>query len=298
MSDTNQKNFSTSPLRGFETSYAFFGTPDLVIPILDELERNSLLPSVIVTGKDVKKGRNMILTPPAPKVWAEQRGIEVLQPERLDEAFIQSFKDRGFDLGIVVAFGKIFPESLLSATKHGMLNVHYSLLPKYRGATPVESTILSGDTQAGVVIQKMALALDAGDILSEERTNILPTETAPDLRTRLNEIAMKMLPRVIEEVTNGTAIPKVQDDSEATYCKKIKKEDGLINLEDSGLTNYLKFRAYYGWPGTYFFVDHDGRKIRVKINDVAFSNGKFTILRVTPEGKKEMDYQDFLKGIK
>ena len=278
-------------------SFVFFGTPDLVIPILDELEKNNLLPSLIVTGLDVKKGRKMLITKPAPKVWAEARNIPVLQPEKIDAEFIENFKNN-FDLGVAVAYGKILPKSLLDIPKFGMINVHYSLLPKYRGATPVESAILNGESETGVSIQKMVFELDAGDVIDEEKTEIRTNEKALELRARLNDIAKKILPGTISKIVDGKATFKKQDASLATHCGKIKKEDGLINLEEDPLLNYRKFRAYFGWPGSYFFVSSDGKNIRVKITDADFTDNKFIVKKVIPEGKNETDYQSFLKGLK
>ncbi len=277
-------------------NFAFFGTPDLVITILDELEKKSLLPSLIVTGKDMPKGRGLELSSPAPKLWAKKRNITVLQPDKIDAAFIEEFKKRNFDIAVVVAYGKILPEALIDTPKYGMINVHYSLLPKYRGATPVESAILGNDEETGICIQQMAFALDAGDILSEEKVEIGKDEKAPELRARLNEIAKEMLPKIIRDICDGKATHKSQDESKATFCKKIKKEYGLLNLDESGLSNYLKFRAYYGSVGTYFFVEKTGKQIRVKITDAKFENDDFKILRVIPEGRKEMDYKDFKNG--
>lgn len=279
--------------------FAFFGTPDLVIPILDELEREGLLPSLVVTGLDVPKGRNLIITSPAPKLWAEGRNIPVWQPEKIDAKFLENFKRENFDLGVVVAYGKILPQALLDIPKLGMINVHYSLLPKYRGATPVEAAILNGEKETGVCIQKMIFALDAGDVLEEEKVEIGTEETAMALRERLNEIAKKMLPKVIEKLASGKAEARKQDEGKATHSKKIKKEDGLINLEDSGELNYRKYRAYFGWPGTYFFVkDGTGKEMRIKITDASLIDEKFVINKVIPEGKKEINYEIFLKSLK
>ncbi len=277
-------------------SIAFFGTPELVIPILNELEGAGLVPKIIVTGKDKPQGRKMLITKPIPKVWAEERGIPILQPGKIDENFLNDFKKYDVDLGVVVAYGKILPETLLDIPRLGMINVHYSLLPKYRGATPVESAILNGDQETGVAIQKMAFALDAGDIIEKQKVTINPNETAPDLRNRLNEIAKGLLVKTIKELSGNSASYEKQDDSQATLCKKIKKEDGLIDPSGDAILNYRKFRAYFGWPGSYFFVEKNGKKLRVVIKEATLKEEKFEIIRVIPEGKKEMSYKDFLSG--
>ncbi|MDD5050758.1 MAG: methionyl-tRNA formyltransferase [Candidatus Pacebacteria bacterium] len=275
---------------------AFFGTPELVLPILEELQSADLLPKVIVTGKDEPQGRKMLVKKPAPKIWAEQKNIPAFQPEKINAQFLEAFKKYDIDLGIVVAYGKILPKALLELPRLGMINVHYSLLPKYRGATPVESAILNGDDMTGVVIQKMVYELDAGDVIEKEEVRIGEKETAPELRNRLNEIAKKLLVKAVGKIADGTASFEKQDDNKATLCKKIKKEDGLLDLADDPIQNYRKFRAYYGWPGTYFFMERNGKKMRIVIKEATFKEGKFEILRIIPEGKKEMSYKDFLAG--
>lgn len=266
----------------------FFGTPELVIPILDELEKERLAPALVVTGEDRPKGRKLIVTPPPPKVWAEARGIKVLQPKKLDEEFVRMIEGVKPDISVVVAYGKILPERLLDIPKFGMLNVHYSLLPKYRGATPVESAILNGEKETGISIQKMVFALDAGPIVAEERTAILENETAPELRTRLNDLAKKLLPKVIRQVAEGLGTYREQEHGKATSTKKIKKEDGLIDPNGDPETNHRKFRAYFGWPGTYFF--QNGKRMIIK--DAKLVDGKFVIKRVLPESGHEKNYDD------
>ncbi|MDD5068227.1 MAG: methionyl-tRNA formyltransferase [Candidatus Pacebacteria bacterium] len=275
---------------------AFFGTPELVIPILEELESAGLLPKVIVTGKDEPQGRKMLVQKPAPKIWAEQKNIPTLQPEKIDTQFLEEFKKYDIDLGIVVAYGKILPKTLLELPRLGMVNVHYSLLPKYRGATPVESAILNGDDVTGVVIQKMVFALDAGDVIEKEEVQIGEKETAPELRNRLNEIAKKLLVKAVGKIADGTVSYEKQNDAKAMLCKKIKKEDGLLDLASDPIQNYRKFRAYYGWPGTYFFTEKNAKRIRVVIKEASLKNDVLEITRVIPEGKKEMSYKDFLAG--
>ena len=209
---------------------------------------------------------------------------------------IENFKKNNFDLAVVVAYGKILPLELINTPKYGMVNVHYSLLPKYRGATPVESAILAGDKETGVSIQQMIFNLDAGDIIDEERTNINENEGTQELRSRLNEMAKILLPKTIQKIVEGSATFKKQNNLDATYSKKIKKEDARIDFEDDPYKNFLKIRAYNVWPVAFFFKEHLGKKIRVKITDVSFSDGKLIIKKVIPEGKKEMDYESFVRG--
>ncbi len=276
--------------------FAFFGTPELTIPILDTLFENGYIPSVIVTMPDRPQGRKMTITPPPTKVWALSHNIPVLQPEKLDDAFLLEIGnlpagEAGWklDLFIVVAYGKILPEALINMPDKGTLNIHYSLLPKYRGATPVESAILNGDTETGVAIQQMVFKLDAGPILKSKITEIGENETAPELRDRLNEMAKDMLVEVLGEIENDTAKANPQDDSQASRCGKIQKEDGLIDLSDEPVKNWRKYKAYFNWPRVYFIKD--GK--RVIVTDAIFENGEFKIKKVLPEGKKEITWEEF-----
>ncbi len=272
--------------------FAFFGTPDIAAQTLEILKQNGFEPSLIVTSPDRPQGRKMLITPPPVKVWAEANNIPILQPEKIDENFKKQLEDslpRGefYSLYVVVAYGKIFPEWLIDMPKKGTLNIHYSLLPKYRGASPVQSAILNGDTETGVTIQKMVSELDAGPIVAVEKIEIEIDEKTPELLNRLAilgaELLSKTLPEFIEdkiELTN-------QNHSEATFCKKIKKEDGLIDLKDDAIKNYNKFRAFYEWPRTYFFKN--GK--RFIITQATRENSLLKIEKVLPEGKKEVDYK-------
>lgn len=276
---------------------AFFGTPELTTTILDELAKNDLMPTVIVTGMDVPIGRKQIITPPPAKVWAQEHGITVLQPEKLDETFLEEFKKLHIDLSVVVAYGKIMPENLIDLPRLGTVNIHYSLLPKFRGATPVEAAILAGEAVTGVSIQHMRYKLDSGPIIRSLETPITDTETAHELRARLNESAKTLLVEAIHRLADETATYTEQNESQATFCKKIAKEDGLINPTGDPAENYRKFRAYHGWPGVYFFIEKENRKIRVIVKDAAFVDEQFVIRRVLPEGKNEMPYETFQKSL-
>lgn len=276
---------------------AFWGTPELTTTILDELLVQGLTPSIIITGQDVPIGRKMTITPPAAKVWGETHDIPVLQPAKLDEEFFLEIRNLNLDLSVVVAYGKIIPERFITLPRLGTINIHYSLLPKYRGATPVESAILNGDTETGVTIQHMRYALDSGPIIQMEKLEIEPTETSRALRARLNEIGKKLLVSSIRQLESGTATFTEQDESQATFCKKIKKEDGLIDPSGDAVANYNKFRAYFGWPGIYFMTNPPaGGEQRIKITDAILEDGKFIIKKVIPEGKKETDYKNFLEN--
>ncbi|KKR69816.1 MAG: Methionyl-tRNA formyltransferase [Candidatus Nomurabacteria bacterium GW2011_GWB1_40_7] len=292
-------------------NFVFWGTPEVASETLEILKENGYLPSLIVTSPDRPQGRKMLIAPPPAKIWAIENNIPYIQPESLNQKEIwnvlrtlgrsdgdgqRKFSAENFsgeqnvpDFFLVVAYGKIIPEDILNMPKLGSINVHYSLLPKYRGASPVESAILNGDTKTGVTIQKMEYKMDSGPIIATEETEIAPDEKAPDLRQRLTEIGGKLLLKTLPEFINGKTLEIKQDENEATFCKKIKKEDGLIDLNDEAIKNYNKFRAYAHWPRTFFFKD--GK--RVIITNAVLENGKFVIKKVLPEGKKEISWEDF-----
>lgn len=265
---------------------AFFGTPAFTTDFLDALVASGYSPSLVVTAPDRPVGRGMVMTAPEPKIWADTKGIKVLQPEKLDDAFFEELSKTSWDLFVVVAYGKIMPERVINLPKYGTINVHYSLLPKYRGATPTESAILHGDTMTGVTIQQMVYKLDAGDILSTKEVAIDPIDTTPTLRAKLNAQALTLLTETIRSIFDGTISPISQDESLATKCGKFTKDMGELNLADDALINDRKYRAYCGSIGTYFFKDG----VRYKITNAHLEDGRFVIDEVIPENGKRMPY--------
>lgn len=267
---------------------AFLGTPGFTTDFLDKLTEAGFAPSLVVTNPDRPSGRGMTLKSPEPKVWADEHGIQVLQPEKLDEVFFESLSKEPWDLFVVVAYGKIIPEKIIDLPKYGTINVHYSLLPKYRGATPVESAILNGDETTGAAIQQMRFKLDTGPILAQKEITIDSTDTTLSLREKLNAEALTLIPEVLKKIEAGTIEPKEQSEEGATHCKKISKEDGLLDLNDDGIINDRKYRAYFGSIGTYFFKDDN----RVKITKAHLDGGLFVIDEVIPENGKRISYEN------
>lgn len=270
------------------TKIIFWGTPELTLPYLETLEKEGYVISAVVTLPDRPVGRKQILTKPAPKIWAEERNIPVLQPEKLDQDFAEEIKKLNPDISIVVAYGKIIPESIINLPKHGTLNVHYSLLPRWRGATPVESAILAGDTETGVSIQKMVFALDAGNVIGENIIELKGNEFKEELWQTLSLRGAEILVRILPDYLKGTIKEKIQNEEEVTRAKILKKEDGLVSLKDDAVTLWRKWRAFFPWPGLFFF-DEEGK--RVKITEARFENGQFIIEKVIPEGKKEISWE-------
>ena len=275
--------------------FAFFGTPLIAKQTLDILADNGYIPSVIITSPDARSGRGMNMNQSPVSEWAGNHNIKCFKPERIGQEFTDEFNKLDIDLSIVVAYGKILPEYIISIPKLGTINIHYSLLPKYRGASPLESSLLNGDRVTGVSIQQMAFKLDSGPIITEKEISIDINETKDDLKNKLIILGGNLLCEILPEVINKKITSRIQDESLAIYCTKINKEDGQIDLNSDASVNYNKYRAFYGWPGVYFFTTKHGKKIRVKIKQATYENGLFTIKRVTPEGKREISYEDFLR---
>lgn len=284
-------------------SYAFFGTGALAESVLAALVNSGHMPSLVVTKPDSLQGRHMQLTAPHIKTWAEMKGVPVFQPETLKGLSSDSpLHTQPFDVFIVASYGKIIPEDILNLPSHGVLNVHPSLLPKYRGPSPIESFLLDGDLTSGVSIMKLDKEMDHGPLLVQQAFVLNPYSTAGTLEVKCGQLGGELLVSVLPHYLEGTLIPKEQDHEKATVCKKITKELGLIHLDDDIDIVRRKFRALTPWPNLYFFIDHGGKTMRVKVNEVELLLEKETrlardyILSVTPEGKKQMDFESFVRG--
>ncbi len=270
--------------------FAFFGTPYVARDTLAALVEHGYVPALVVTAPDAHRGRGLMLTPSEVKVWAVEHDIPVLTPEKLTREVVADIKEYGCDYALVVAYGKIFPQMLLHTFPKGVLNVHYSLLPKYRGASPVEAALLSGETVTGVTIQRMVQELDAGDVVAMREVPIGPEETTRELRPRLIEEGASLLIDTLPSFIAGTAIFTPQDESKVTVCGKIDKEDGELDFPGDSRENWNKYRAYAESPGTFFYMIRNGKRIRVKIKSATYRHGDFKPARVVPEGKKVTDY--------
>jgi methionyl-tRNA formyltransferase len=259
------------------------------------LAENGYIPSIIITSPDKPAGRGLQITPTPVSVWAEKHNIPCLKPEKIKEEFINEIKKMNLDLFIVVAFGKILPEILINTPKLGTINIHYSLLPKWRGASPLEAALLNGDDITGVSIQQMAYKLDSGPIIADKKISVGDIITKEELKNQLVNLGGNLLCEIMPGIVDRSIKPKIQNEAEVTYCSKIEKEDGEIDINGNAKENYNKYRAYYGWPGIYFFVEKHGKKTRIKIKEASYENSQFIIKKVTPEGKKEISYDDFLR---
>lgn len=285
-------------------SYAFFGTGALAESVLASLVRAGYLPQLVVTKPDSMQGRHMQMTAPHIKTWAEMKGIRVFQPESLKELPLDSpLHAEKFDVFIVASYGKIIPESILSLPGHGVLNVHPSLLPLYRGPSPIESVLLDGNMTTGVSIMKLDKEMDHGPILVQTAYMIPVEATAGTLEVACGQVGGDLLVQVLESYLDGTLLPKEQDHSQATTCKKITKDIGEITLDTEASVVQRKFRALTPWPSVYFYIEHSNKKMRIKVTGVNLvgtctpeMKADAVITSVIPEGKKEMDFQSFVRG--
>lgn len=286
-----------------DITYAFFGTGALAESVLATLMKAGYVPSLVVTKPDSMQGRHMQLTAPYIKTWADMKSIPVFQPESLKAFAADSpLHTKKFDLFIVASYGKIIPEDILTLPAHGVLNVHPSLLPKYRGPSPIESALLDGVLTTGVSIMKLDKEMDHGPILAQSAFMIHAASNAGTLEVSCGQLGGELLVSVLPHYLDGTLIPKEQDHSQVTVCKKITKDLGLIHLDDDIDSVRRKYRALNPWPMLYFFIEHGGRDIRVKVSAIELIEEKESrsareyIISVTPEGKKEMDWESFKRG--
>lgn len=267
--------------------FIFFGTPEVASLTLKSLIEKDYVPSLVVTNPDRPRGRGQTLAPSPVKELALENNLSVITPESLkDQEVLEAMKAIGADFAIVVAYGKILPLNLIEIFPHGVINVHYSLLPKYRGATPLETALQNMDQETGVTLQRMVYELDAGDVIASKTIAINHDDTALSLRPRLISLGSELLLKTLPAYLAGEIELQPQDHSLATRAEKRTKADGELNLEESGLDNWRKYRAFNDTIGTYFFKD--GK--RFKVTKARFDNDEFIIERVIPEGKSEIEY--------
>jgi methionyl-tRNA formyltransferase len=291
--------------------FAFFGTPKFAVDVLNALESKGLLPALVITAPDRHQGRGMVLTPSPAKQWAIERGIDVLTPTTLkDEALVAELANTEWDVFVVAAYAKLIPKNILDIPKHGCLNIHPSLLPKFRGPSPALTAILEDERVTGVSVMQMAEKMDAGPVVAQAKVE-LEEEAWPmpgsDFEELLATEGGNLLAEVLPFYIKGEVTPEPQDESKATFTKKFTDADALIDISRSNLDAayarkaFLKIKAFDKGPRAYMLVDNPtqiGQAKRVIIKDADFKDGALTITRVIPEGKKEMDYNQFLQSQK
>lgn len=296
----------------------FFGTPGFAVPSLTAL-LDSRHPVVgVVTQPDRPRGRGQAVSHAAVKALAVERGLTVLQPERLRrELFEEPFLALQADLGVVAAYGKLLPEWLLAAPRLGMINVHASLLPRYRGAAPVQRAVVNGETETGVTIMRVVKALDAGPMMARRARPIGGDEGSDVVERDLAAMGATLLLEVIEALEAGRAVEIPQDDEAATYAPRLTKDEGRLDFGQPAIDVHNRIRGLRPWPTAYtFFRDRrlvihharvssraaEGTEPGVCVAadaagiTIACGGGAVDLLQVQPEGRRVMAARDFLAG--
>ncbi|MER3455448.1 MAG: methionyl-tRNA formyltransferase [candidate division GAL15 bacterium] len=259
----------------------FFGTPRFAIPSLEAVARAHHVVAV-VTQPDRLSGRGLRPSPPPVAARARQLGLPVLQPERLRDVREQ-LQGACPDVGVVVAYGRVLPRWLVSLPRLGCVNVHPSLLPRYRGASPIQAAIRNGDATTGVTVLRVSEELDAGDVLAQQEVEISPEDTAGSLEAKLAEVGAYLLVEVLEALEQGRVQPRPQDSTQATYCGKLSKQDGLIRWDWPAEVVERHVRAMDPWPVAY--TAHGDRTLRIwRVRKTEGSGQPGQVLRLTPQG--------------
>lgn len=293
----------------------FMGTPDFAVPALEKLVNSGHNVMAVFTQPDKPKGRKMVLTPPEVKVCAEKHNIKVYQPSTLkDGETLEIIKSYNPDVIVVAAYGKLLPKEILDYPKYGCINIHGSLLPKYRGAAPIQRAVLDGEAETGVTTMQMAEGLDTGDMLLVYKTPIFPNETSGELFDRLSFAGADLLLDTLEGLENGSIIPQKQNDELSSYAKMIDKSMCPIDFNKTAQQVHNQVRGLHPWPvATACF---NGKRLKIhktKISDlqgnpgtvvslnpltVACKEDSVEILLLQPDGKKIMDSKAYLAGNK
>ena len=281
--------------------FAFFGTPRFSVNVLDALEAHGMLPALVITAPDRPQGRGLALAPSPVKKWAQERGIDVLTPERLkDEAFLAELANTEWDVFVVAAYAKLIPKALLDMPRRGCVNVHPSLLPKLRGPSPALSAVLLNERTSGVSIMQMSEKMDEGPVIAQGRVE-LDEESWPPLGSLYEDLLAteggNLLAETLPLWIAGSVEAQEQEHAEATYTKKFTDADSLVDLAGDPMLELCKIRAFDKSPRAHLYAHKGDAQIRVIITEAHIENGALVIDRVLPEGKKEMLYADFQRGL-
>jgi methionyl-tRNA formyltransferase len=278
-------------------NFIFFGSDEFSIIVLEELIQAGYTPSLCITQPDKPKGRKLVLTPTPIKEFCIQKNISYITPEKLSVEEINAIHSE-YDFFVIASYGKIISQNILDIPKYGCLNVHPSLLPKYRGASPIETAILEDCKDTGVTIMLMDALMDHGPIIKQAEYFFKEwPKSKKEIHDTLAHLGGHTLAEVIQPFVQGDIIVTEQDHAQATFTKIIKKENGQINLEDADYKTYLKYLALTPWPGLFFFIKKQDKDIRVKIESAHFDTEKgFVLDTVIPEGKNSMDWEGFENG--
>jgi len=241
---------------------AYAGTPEFAVPALAAIENSPHQLVAVLTQPDRKSGRGRKISKSAVKQAITSLNVTLMQPENVnDDIILKQLAEFKLDLIVVAAYGQIFSQKLLGLPRLGCINIHASLLPRWRGASPIQHAIMSGDEKSGVTIMQMAPAMDAGDIWLQASCPIDPHDTSESLHDKLANLGGEVILGAIDKIVVGNQTPITQDASRVTYCSKLKKVDGLISWHEPAEVIMRKIRAFHPWPGTYTFLG--GRRLRI-----------------------------------
>lgn len=296
----------------------FMGTPEFAVPTLEILVNSRHNVIGVYTQPDKAVGRKQILTPPPVKTCALKYGIPVFQPVTLKDGEAESnIKALAPDIIVVVAYGKILPETILNMPKYGCVNGHASLLPRHRGASPIQWSIVSGDKTTGITTMYMAKGIDTGDMLLKCETDIGENETAGELHDRLSQMGADLMLKTIEGLEKGEIVPEKQDDSLATHAPIITKDMGYLKFDKTAEEICNLIKGFNPWPAAYFLLE--GKRVKVFASQVAAKTDKapatvikadgelviacaegsaLSLTEIQPEGSKRMTARDYLIGHK
>lgn len=297
--------------------YIFFGTDEFSVYVLNELKKKGFIPNAVVTVPDTKSGRGQKIQMSSVKIWANTLGIRTIQPAELDVDKLLA--EIGFrpDLFIVASYGKIIPNNVLEIPLKGALNVHPSLLPKYRGASPIESSILDDNKEIGVTIMLMDEKMDHGPILKQTKVSLDEWDSKLETEKMLAGMGGELLTEVIPLWMAKSITEVEQNHQESTFTKKIQKSDGLIDFlliekliakhlqndrpevnisTETQRSLFLKITALNPWPGTFFIMKHREIDMRVKILEAEWVQNEIKIKTVLPEARKPMNWDSFIDG--
>lgn len=293
----------------------FAGTSEFGLPTLEKLKKNFEL-VLVISQPDKPSGRKQELTSPPIKLWAQKNNISIEQPEKIID-LLSAIRSLQPDLLLVAAYGQIIPREVLDLPKFGSINIHGSLLPKYRGASPIQATILNGDKETGITLIKMDEKMDHGPIIAKEIVRLTNEETFTKLYEQLSQVSADLVIRILPDWFEGKIKPAEQIHAQATYCKLLKREDAKIDWTRPSKEIYNKIRALNPEPGTWTTLDGKTLKIlsakilnetKIELPGKIYSHegniaikcidASVIIEQIQPEGKKPMAGRDFLNGLK
>ena len=292
----------------------FMGTPEFAAPAIDSLIAAGHEIAAVFSQPDKPKGRGYALTPPPVKVRAMEHNIPVYQPTSMkDGEALKIFHDIQPDVGVVIAYGKILPKDILDAPRYGCINVHASLLPKYRGAAPIQWSVIDGEPKTGVTTMQMDVGLDTGDMLMKAELDIGENETADELHDRLSELGAQLIVKTVHAADKGELVREKQDDSKSCYASMLTKEMSRIDFSRPASEVHNKVRGLNSWPGASAVFGgkrikihrtvlrsesgEPGRVISLEPLIVACGEGSVELAEVQPEGRKKMTAAAFVNGL-